>query len=124
MSNYKRNVKIGEFDFLQFPRVVWNDKNLSSMAKLLYMAFFDRMKVSYKNCWFDEDLNVYIYYTLEDICESLQIGEKKAQALKKELRDKGLITEVRQGLNRPNKIFVQRFEDVYSNQELIGLLSE
>ena len=57
------------------------------MAKLLYMAFFDRMKVSYKNGWFDEDLNVYIYYTLEDICESLQIGEKKAQALKKELRD-------------------------------------
>lgn len=118
------NIKLGKFDFLQMPRVVWEDKTLSPLAKMLYIALFDRMKVSRKNGWYDDNLDVYIYYKIEKICELLNIGEKKAQQLKKELRDKGLIIEVRQGLNKPNKIYVQAFEQVYSNQEILNTTNE
>ena len=118
--NYNMNIKLGKFDFLQIPRVVWSDKTLSPLAKLLYIGMFDRMKISRVKGWYDENLDVYIYYTIEGICDLLGVGEKKAQQIKKELRDKNLIKEVRQGLNRPNKIYVQAFESVYSNQEIIN----
>lgn len=122
--NYNMNIKLSEFDFLQFPRVVWEDKKISPLAKMLYIGMFDRMKVSRKNGWYDDNLDVYIYYKLETICDKLQVGEKKAQQLKKELRDRGLIKEVRQGLNKPNKIYVQAFERVYSNQEIVDATNE
>lgn len=118
------NIKLSEFEFLQFPRVVWNDKKLSPLAKMLYIALFDRMKVSRKNGWYDDNLDVYIYYKIESICDMLQVGGKKAQQLKKELRDRGLIKEVRQGLNKPNKIYVQAFEKIYSNQDILEATNE
>lgn len=121
--NYNMNIKIGDFDFLQIPRVVWEDKEISPLAKILYIAMFDRMKVSRRNGWYDENLDIYIYFTLEKVCEILDVGQKKAQQLKKELRDRGLIKEVRQGLNKPNKIYVQAFHNVYSNQEILDALN-
>ena len=71
-----------------------------------------------------DNLGFYCVVSYDELINELNMTEYKIKKIKKILRDKGLITEVRQGLNRPNKIFVQRFEDVYSNQELIGLLSE
>lgn len=122
--NYNMNIKLGKFDFLQVPRVVWNDKKLSPLAKILYMAMFDRMKVSRSKGWYDENLDVYIYYTIESICEMLGVGTKKAQQIKKELRDRKLIKEARQGLNKPNKIYVQAFEQVYSNNEILDFSND
>ena len=101
-----RRMKLGEQSFLQMPRIVDNDEKISYSAKYLYMKFFDRIKVSEKNGWIDKELGIYIYYTIESIKEDLGIGEQKALKLKRELLNRGLIEEVRQGLNKPNKIYL------------------
>lgn len=112
-----RRMKLGEQSFLQMPRIVDNDEKISYSAKYLYMKFFDRIKVSEKNGWIDKELGVYIYYTIESIKEDLGIGQRKAIQLKRELIDRGLIEEVRQGLNKPNKIYLINLDDVYSDEE-------
>ena len=112
-----RRMKLGEQSFLQMPKIVDRDEKISYSAKYLYMKFFDRIKVSEKNGWIDKELGVYIYYTIESIKEDLGIGQRKAIQLKRELIDRGLIEEVRQGLNKPNKIYLINLDDVYSDEE-------
>ena len=119
-----RRMKLGEQSFLQMPRIVDKDEKISYSAKYLYMKFFDRLKVSEKNGWIDKELGVYIYYTIEKIQQDLGIGGRKALQLKKELLNRGLIEEVRQGLNKPNKIYLINLDDVYSYEERQKYMTE
>ena len=86
-------------------------QKLSTDAKLLYGLFLDRMQLSIKNGWIDENGRVFIYFTVENIMAAFLCGNKKAGQLLAELDDKhgiGLITRVRQGLGKPDKIFVRK----------------
>lgn len=125
MSNYKGNVmKLDNFQHVQIPSVVFYDNSISAEGRMLYGVIFDTLKLSLKNGWYDDNLDVYCYCTLDRIMKILSIGEKKAMKLKKELRDKGLIIEKRQGLNKPNKIYVQKFEEIYSEKEILNILKD
>ena len=105
-----------QFSFYRIPRqLVTGDrfKRLSTDAKLLYGLLLDRMSLSAKNGWYDEQGRVYIFYTLDEIQEDLNCGHDKATKLLVEL-DEGkngfdLIERVRQGQGRPTKIYVKRF---------------
>jgi len=72
----------------------------------------DRMSLSMRNGWMDDDGHVYIYFTLEEACEQLCCKTDKAVKLFAELdsaKGVGLIRRVKQGLGRPAKIYVLRF---------------
>lgn len=105
----------GQFSFYRIPRQLISDsrfKRLSTDAKLLYGLFLDRMGLSAKNGWYDEQGRVYIYYTLNEIQEDLNCGHEKAVKLMAELdtgKGVGLIERVKQGQGRPTKIYVKRF---------------
>ena len=63
-----------------------------------------------RNGWRDEDGRVYIIFTVEEIRESLSCGNKKAISLLDELENKvNLIERKRQGLGKPNLIYVKNF---------------
>ena len=47
-------------------------KDVSTDAKVLYGLMLDRMGLSVKNRWFDEENRVYIVYTIMDIMEDLK----------------------------------------------------
>ena len=105
-----------QFSFYRIPRqLVTGDrfKRLSTDAKLLYGLLLDRMGLSAKNGWYDEQGRVYIYYTLDEIQEDLNCGHDKATRMLVELDNGkngfGLIERVRQGQGRPTKIYVKRF---------------
>ena len=105
-----------QFSFYRIPRqLVTGDrfKRLSTDAKLLYGLLLDRMSLSAKNGWYDEQGRVYIYYTLDEIQEDLNCGHDKATRMLVELDNGkngfGLIERVRQGQGRPTKIYVKRF---------------
>lgn len=53
-------------------------KQISKDAKLLYGMPLDRMGLSARHGWFDEQGRVYIYYTVEEIREDMSCGNKKA----------------------------------------------
>ena len=87
-------------------------KDLSSDAKILYGLMLDRMSLSIKNQWFDENNRAYIYFSIEDIMELLNCGRNKAIKSMQELDDEtgiGLIEKRRQGFGKVNIIYVKTF---------------
>ena len=85
-------------------------REVSSEAKILYSILLERMDLSAKNGWIDEQGRVYIICTIEEIMEKLHCANQKATRLMTELEDKcGLIERRRQGLGKPNLIYVKNF---------------
>ena len=104
-----------QYTFYRLPKALITDsyfKHLSTDAKLLYGLMLDRLSLSVKNNWIDEENKVYIYFTLEDICELLNCKTDKAVKLLAELDSSkgiGLIERVKQGQGKPTKIYVKKF---------------
>lgn len=104
-----------QFSFYRIPRELITGERftkLSTDAKLLYGLLLDRMGLSAKNGWYDEDGRVYIYYTLNEIQADLNCGHEKAVKLLSELdtgKGFGLIERIKQGQGRPTKLYVKRF---------------
>lgn len=106
----KKSEVTGFLSFFKFPKPFIYDekyKSLSNNAKMLYMFLFDRLELSLKNGWHDKEGNVFQYYTNEQLMIDLNCNSNKTIIkIKKELKDAGLITEVRQGMNLPNRIYL------------------
>ena len=102
-----------QYAFYRIPKLLFTSDrfwNLSTDAKMLYGLLLDRMALSQKNGWVDEQGRVYIIYTVENIMESLGCGNKKAIQLLAELENKAnLILRKKQGLGKPNLIYVKKF---------------
>lgn len=87
-------------------------KNMSNDAKVLYCLLSDRMQLSIKkvsdgnNYWIDENGDIFIYATIDNIMELLNCAKEKAIKVKKELIKFNLIEDIRVGLNKPNKIYI------------------
>ena len=102
------------YTFYRIPKVLFTEpvfSGLSTEAKLLYGLLIDRMQISIRNGWLDQDGRVYIYYTIETIMDALSCGNKKAGQILAELDDRkgiGLISRVRQGLGKPDRIYVRK----------------
>ena len=79
---------------------------LSDKAKQIYMFLFDRRTLSIQNKWFDEKGDVFVYFTNEQLMEKLNCSNKPIIQAKKELHDIGLLREVRQGVNKPNRLYI------------------
>ncbi|MCO4527335.1 replication initiation protein Rep [Streptococcus infantarius subsp. infantarius] len=95
--------------FYQFPQWLLKEepyKNLGDKAKLMYMLLFDRRTLSIKNKWYDDDGQIYMYFTNEQFMKELNCSEKTIIKAKKELSQIGLLKEVRQGINRPNRLYI------------------
>jgi len=84
-------------------------KPLSSDSKILYSLLLNRTSLSKKNDWRDEQGRIYIIYTIDEIMDDLTCCKKKAIKSMKELNEIGLVKITRQGLNRPNLIYVMNF---------------
>lgn len=106
----KKSEVTGFLSFFKFPKPFIYDekyKTLSNNAKMLYMLLFDRLELSLTNGWHDKEGNVFQYYTNEQLMIDLNCNSNKTIIkIKKELKDAGLMTEVRQGMNLPNRIYL------------------
>lgn len=99
--------------FTVYPKALFTEPNfreLSTDAKVLYGILLDRMSLSLKNQWLDAQNKVYIIFTVEEIMDALNCANQKATRLMVELeKQAGLIERKRQGLGRPNLIYVKNF---------------
>ena len=104
-----------QYSFYRIPKVLFTDsrfKNVSVEAKVLYGLLLDRMALSVRNNWLDEEGRVYIIFTIADIMETLGYAEQKVNRLLAELdsaKGIGLIERKRRGLGKPNVIYVKNF---------------
>ena len=112
MNVYKIN-DIISCDFLKIPKSLFANpkyKSLSSDAKLSYALLYDRLSLSKQNGWINENDEVYLIYTREEIADDIGITYKKAISAFKELVTAQLITEQRCGRGMPNRIYIVKPE--------------
>ena len=119
---YFHDYESEQFAFYRIPKVLFTDeyfRNLSSDAKVLYGLMLDRMALSIRHQWFDEEGKV------EQVIQYMNCGRDKAMKTLAELDTKkgiGLIERVKQGFGKPDIIYVKNFilrtsKDVKNNDE-------
>jgi len=113
LFDYFYGAQAEQFSFYRVPKVLFTKeqfKQLTAEAKILYGIMLDKLDLSVKNKWVDEKGRVYIIYTIEQIMADMNCADQKATKLLDELEKKcGLIERKRQGLGKPNLIFVKNF---------------
>ena len=115
LMNYFQGMECDMYSFYRIPKLLFTSeyfKNLSCEAKVLYGLMLDRMSLSIKNRWFDEEDRAYIFFSVEEIMEMLNCGRNKAVNCLKELDQEkgiGLIEKRRIGLGKTNVIYVKNF---------------
>ena len=113
--NYYYGKEAEQFSFFRIPKLLFTDSTfskLSSDAKVLYGILLDRMNLSMKNGWLDEENKVYIIFTIEEIANIMCCATQKATKILQELDDKkgiGLVEKKRLGLGKPNILYVKNF---------------
>ena len=112
------------FSYFWVPQILFRDikfKDLSTDAKTLYGILLDRMGLSVKNGWLDEQGRVYIIFPVQEVMDALGCADNKATKLFRELEKFGLIERKRRGLGKPNLIYVKNFADPrFRNREKNG----
>ena len=110
--NYYYGSEADQFSFIRIPKIMLIDQmfqTLSMAAKVLYGVLLDRMSLSMKNGWLDEESRVYIIYQIGEIQEDLGFTKKKAMDLLSELEEFGLLEKKRRGHGLPNILYVKSF---------------
>ena len=85
---YHLGMDAEQYAFFRIPKLLITEpyfRRISTDAKLLYGLMLDRMSLSMRNGWMDDDGHVYIYFTLEEACEQLCCKTDKAVKLFAEL---------------------------------------
>ena len=110
--DYFYGMQADMYAFLRIPKILIKDgrfEHLSNEAKMLFGLLLDRMSLSMKNRWFDEENRVYIIYTKNEIMIDLGVESQKCSKLLKELDTYGLIERVKQGFSKPDIIYLKNF---------------
>ena len=121
--DYYYGIEAEQFSFYRVPRLLIKDerfKGLSSDAKLLYVLMLDRMSLSMKNGWLDDENRAYIIYTVDAIMEDLGCSKPTCTKIMRELDSDngiGLIEKKRRGLGKPDIIYVKNFASVPDEKE-------
>ena len=109
---YKISDVVGE-QFMRFPLSLLANpqyRQMSLEAKFVYALLLNRLGLSQKNRWVNEEKEVYLIYTREEAAATLNISYRKAIAAFKELIENGLLYEQRQGRGYPNLLYVLKAE--------------
>lgn len=124
---YFKSNEILEDKYYQIPQELFISslyKNkLNSDSKILYAFLLDRLSLSQKNHWFDEYGRVYLIFTREELQNKLNLSDKTATKAFRQLSEVNLVSEKRQGLGKPNLIYVGKIkhEELKLNTETENL---
>lgn len=119
MFDYYYGNEAEQFSFLRVPKFLFAHETFVSMscdAKILYSLMLDRMSLSVKNSWLDEENRVYIIFTQDEARQCMNCGNDKCVKTFKELEEIGLISRKNRGMGRPALIYVKNF--VHESEEV------
>lgn len=106
-ETYFKN-EVEKYQYFQLPKWLFKEpyKKLSNNAKIMYALLYNRLDLSLESKWHDRNGQVFMYFTTADFCEELGCSEKTVTKIKKELVTSGLLREERQGLTKPNRLYI------------------
>ena len=99
------------FVFIRIPKPLFESpryKGLSNDARVLYGLLLDRMSLSRRNGWRDDQGRIFVYFTINEIEKTVLVSHGTAVGLLGALEDYCLIARVRQGQGKPSRIYPLR----------------
>ena len=109
------------YAFYRIPKLLFTESEficLSIEAKTVYGILLDRMSMSAKNGWLDEEGRVYVYMKVYSVASAMGCARQKAGRILAELNDFGLIERQKQHLGKPDRIYVKNFIHVRNSYAL------
>lgn len=135
MEKITLNQVVTSQNFYQYPKLFtpYREKNsegeviriaskyirMKNEAKILYTFLKNRFELSIINNFVDENEFVYVIATVEELSDVLSCSKRTVITLKNELKDFGLIEEAKQGLNKPNRIYVGNLDGTQLEKTII-----
>ena len=108
--------------YYQIPMELFFNKkykdNLNSDSKILYGFLLNRLTLSAKNNWVDEEGNIFLIFTRKEVQELLGLSDKTVTKAFNQLKECKLINEKKQGANKPNLIYVGKIDHDESLMDL------
>lgn len=112
MMNYFNEYDCDQFKFYQLPKELYElekYKDLSNDACVLYAMLRDRLQVSVKNGWVDEEGRVYFIYTREEAAIMIRKTERTIRKYFNELVEVNLLEEKIDG--RTYKLYLGKIQN-------------
>lgn len=109
INEYLENV------FYQVPKELFTNpyyKDLKPYSILLYSLLLDRLSLSMKNEWIDENGDIFLIFTRKEAEEKLNLSDKTVTKAFNQLTNAKLISEKRQGCKKTNIIYVGKINHV------------
>lgn len=128
--NVIKSSEIIKYQFYSMPKELFADKykDLSLEAKMIYTLFIDRLELSKKNNWVNENGEVYLIFKRSEIGGKLDLTDKTVSKAIKDLKNFNLIYEQRQGLGKANLIYIGKLnldnQDTEKSPFLNGKISD
>lgn len=102
IKSIKKHIK-RDAEYYYIPEFLFRESNkLSPEGRVLYTILLHVLAA-------DENAK-YIYFTRTDARKLLRCGNTKSSNTFKELQENNFITEIQQGLGKPNKIYLNDIE--------------
>jgi len=120
--------KLGDIDnerFYQVPKSLFINpkyKSMSNTSKMMYAILKDRMELSRKNSWHDENGDIFLLFDQQDMADLLGTSRVTINRYMKELKVARLIEPIRQGLGKPNKIYINKPQPYSSEHQDVSEL--
>lgn len=118
-----KRYQIGDIDneqFYQLTKGLFMNpiyKHVSPAAKVVYAILKDRMEISRKNGWHDDNGDIYLLFNQDKLGEFLGVTTRQVRTYLQELKDSDLIESIRQGLGKPNKMYIKKCKKCTSRAE-------
>lgn len=126
MSNNFNVNEVQREKFYQLPKVFFTNpkyQSISNDGKIAYAILRDRLNLSIKNNWIDENGDIYFIFTNETLKRILNISSpNKLSKIKKELEKADLFSQIRVGLNKPNKLYLKK--PVVTQDDIYTIINE
>lgn len=112
-SHYQTSDRFYALPKVLFENPIYEDMRLD--AKVAYAMLKDRLDLSFKNNWIDEDGNIYLVYSNSNLMKILNCSKSTLLRIKKQLTEYGLIHEIQQSTsksgNLANRIYLGLLQD-------------
>ena len=101
--------------FLILPKELVFTESLAKMSaksKILYCVLRERLILSARNNWKDENGRIYLIYSIEKMAQDLFYSRATIMRMMDELENLGLIERRKQGLGKPNLVYLCNSETI------------
>jgi len=106
-----------KYTYFQMPKILFFGKKykskLTAVDRDAYAVLLDRLNVSIKNNWVDENGDIYFVYSNKELMKTLNVSKPTLMKIKTRLRETNLLVEERTG--RANRLYL--LEPIVSNSE-------